>query len=282
MIGQKRLTQLLDEQTEKNTLARFIILEGDRGSGKKMLAHYIAKKLSVNCIVEVGNKIDEIRYIISESYRVQEQTVYIIKEADDMSVAAKNALLKVTEEPPNKARFILLLRNLDNTLDTIKSRGAVYTLDRYSQQELEDYLKSKCPDNYKEYKTAVLSACYTPGEIDLLLQNDPKKFHSDIAKVIHNISTVSGANAFKIADMVNLGNDSEKYDLIMFWRTFQNMCYIDAYFSKDENVIYEYLEWMQITSTYLSQLRVKGVNKKSLFDMWLLDIRKVKIEEESE
>ena len=62
---------------------------------------------------------------------------YIIEDADLMTPAAQNALLKVLEEPPSAVHIILLCTESDKILSTIKSRT------QYAQTELFDYEELK-------------------------------------------------------------------------------------------------------------------------------------------
>ena len=51
-----------------------------------------------------------------------ERKVYIIRQADTMSAAAQNAMLKLLEEPPARASFILEAENPGQLLQTVRSR----------------------------------------------------------------------------------------------------------------------------------------------------------------
>lgn len=69
--------------------------------------------------------IDDIRKIREDSYILPNEAkskVYIINDADQMSVQAQNAFLKVLEEPPENVIFILVCKSSLTILDTIKSR----------------------------------------------------------------------------------------------------------------------------------------------------------------
>lgn len=48
--------------------------------------------------------------------------VFIVREADELTVQAANSLLKTLEEPPAKTHFILLTSRPNRLLDTIRSR----------------------------------------------------------------------------------------------------------------------------------------------------------------
>ena len=229
---------------------------------------------TANEVIIEDLSVDNIRNIINMSYTVNTQIVYIIPNADKMSNAAKNALLKVTEEPPNKAYFIMTLEDINNTSPTIKSRATVYNMELFKPEELADYYCRKyIGDRAVLDNSEVLQIAETPYEIDLLVKYDIFEFIGYINKVIENIATVSGANSFKISDKINLKDDDSKYDLKLFWRGFMRICAKNLL----QDVKY-YAEAIKITSDALSQININGINKQMLFDKWLLNIRSVWME----
>ena len=264
MIGQIKLKERLKNQIDNNTLSRFIILVGDKGQGKKTLANWIVDELGAIKYVS-GIKISDIRQTIEQAYRIADITVYIISDADSMSEEAKNAMLKVVEEPPNKAYFILTLQDLENTLPTIKGRAVSYKLETYSQVELLEYCKQKDI----EYNSWVLSVAENPYEIDQLLGVGSESFKDYVELVVDNIAVTSGANSFKIADKLALKGEEDKYDLKLFWRAFIIIC-----LKRYKEDVTRFCKAILITSKYIQELRIRGINLQSHFDMWLLDIRK--------
>lgn len=83
--------------------------------------------------------VDEIRRI----YRFLSMTthdggwrVVIVDPADDMNVAAANALLKNLEEPPSRTAFILISHSRGSLLPTIRSRCQIVTLAPLDDEEL--------------------------------------------------------------------------------------------------------------------------------------------------
>ncbi|MBM3496430.1 MAG: hypothetical protein FJX72_19240 [Armatimonadetes bacterium] len=66
--------------------------------------------------------------------------VYIVERADTLNDAASNSLLKVLEEPPPYAVFVLLTPNAERLLPTILSRCQVVTLTPAPLGRLADYL----------------------------------------------------------------------------------------------------------------------------------------------
>ena len=70
--------------------------------------------------------VDDIREQINDTIQVRPYSsyykIYIVDEAEKMTVQAQNALLKTIEEPPSYAVILLLTTNQDAFLPTILSR----------------------------------------------------------------------------------------------------------------------------------------------------------------
>jgi replication-associated recombination protein RarA len=277
VIGQRRLLSTLDDLIDNKVFPRFVILVGQSGSGKRHIVKYISKKLGMfnkqlgafEYIMPLVPNVDTIRAMVNEAYKVAEPTLYVIAYGDTLSPAAKNALLKVTEEPPRNAYFILLLEDLNNTLATIRSRGTVMYMDPYSSVDIDEYYKTYFKVDTDE-RQIMLELCETPGEVNALHEMDAFALRSFVEKVVDNIATVSGSNSFKIANSIALKEtDTDKYDLRLFWKAFMIVCS-----DRLRSDPMRYASGIKITSKYMQELRITGINKASTFDMWLLDIRK--------
>lgn len=272
MIGQKELLKHMCSLIENNNFPRTSILIGDEGSGKKTLCNELCKQFKITPAY-VGTKVDEIREMIKNAYVCVGKTLYIIPDADKMSGNASNALLKVLEEPPNNAYFILLYNDMFSVLKTIMSRSTVFMMHTYSCEELNEYIQCNHDKFTDDYKKLALEFCDTPGEVNIVLKNgDIKDFYIYTKKVVDHIATVQSANSFKIADKVALKEDDEGYNLKMFWKLFIFIC-LDIIKSETKGIL-KYAHGISITSKYLQDLRLRGVNKQTLMDMWILDIRK--------
>ena len=267
MIGQLELQTRLNDIISRNKFPRFTILTGPYGSGKKLMADKIAKQLS-RYVINVDCKVDSIREMITQVYKLLEPTVYIIADADNMSENAKNAILKITEEPPNMAYIIMTLIDENNTLPTIRSRGTVYKMNPYSKYELEQYTRLNNIDLSKKDINSVLDVCSTPGQINKLISVGLSAFNDFVDLVFTNINLVSGSNAFKIGDKLAFKDEDFKYPLDLFWIAFSKKCLHEF-----ENNPIKYAHGIRVTSKYLQQLRTVNLNKQYCFDMWLLDIR---------
>lgn len=266
MIGQTDLYNSLLRLKEASALPQFMILVGSKGSGRKTL---IKTVFGSNCVVMPDNTVASVRKIVEMSYQVHNQ-VFIMADADDMSLAAKNALLKVIEECPNNNSYIMTLEDENNTLDTIKSRAVVYYMDRYTSDEIEEYVRNRGLYT-SDTINIIQELCDTPGDVELLSKLGVRSFYTYVQKVVDNIANVSGSNAFKIADKISFKEDDGKYDLKLFWKAFMNVCI--RRFREDTSTIMRYATGCRITSRYLQELRIKGINKQALFDAWLLSIR---------
>jgi DNA polymerase-3 subunit delta' len=270
VVGQTSFINNIDYLVSADKFPRFSIIVGQEGSGKKRMANYISSKLG--CVsANYGIGVDDIRQMIVDAYKVSMPMVYILPDADKMSPAAKNALLKVTEEPPQNAYFILTLTDLNNTLGTIRSRGTVFYMDPYSVYDIESYCKST--HTVEEDDLQIINdLCETPGEVDKIVDMGTTEFYSYAEKVVDNVATVSGSNSFKIAAKIRFKESdtgTDKYDLRLFWKAFMSICTTRL---REDPL--RYSVGIRITSKYLQELRITGINKQSTFDCWLLDIRK--------
>ncbi|MDD5218921.1 MAG: DNA polymerase III subunit delta, partial [Candidatus Omnitrophica bacterium] len=150
------VTGILKTHVETGRLAATYILSGDVQSGKEEMAQALAcalnceeKKSFESCAcascmkILNGNhpdvrwlgkaeerarsiKIEEVRDMLNWVYLKPyegEWKVFIVTEADRLTLEAANALLKTLEEPPARTIFCLLVENRSNLLETIQSRS---------------------------------------------------------------------------------------------------------------------------------------------------------------
>lgn len=274
MIGQVKLIKQLEALVEDGKFPRFSILVGPQGCGKKTLADKIGKELSDNVIMAEDVKIDTLRHTMELAYMPSvSPRVFILPDADTMSVNAKNSILKITEEPPKNAYFIMTVQNIDSVLDTIRSRAQVFTFLYYTAEELREFALTNCSMTNEEFRS-VRTICEVPGDILEICRYGSRAFIEYVEKVVDNIAEVSGANSFKIADKIAMKNEEDKFGLQLFLKAFVDICFSRVY--NDGRLIpdkHKYLIGIHITSRYISQLRISGVNKQMVFDSWLLEIR---------
>ena len=276
MIGQNKIIGYIEVLIENNKFPKFSIIKGPKGSGKKTLAKYIGTLLpDCTTIVLDDNKIDTIRKVIADSMRNKGRpTLYIIPDADSMSVNAKNSLLKITEEPPVGTYIIMTLANDYTMLPTILSRAFKMNMDNYTPYELKEYALSIGMS--EEDFDRIGYFCNVPGEIKVVQGYDIDKFLGFVDLVIENIAEVEGANAFKIGEKLALKDEENKFDLALFWKAFNVQCF-DRALNVDKR---DYLKAIRITSNHLKSLSATGINKHMEFDKWVLDIRQLWLKED--
>ena len=273
IIGQEDLKQTFERYLERSNLPHFIILAGAKGAGKELFTQYIAEKFNFER-VGIGVSVDSVREMIEMSHAVAVKTVYVIANADKMSAAAKNALLKVTEEPSLNAYFIITLQNVMNTLPTIRSRATVLYMDTYTAADIAEYIKTLSLQGKEEaLALQAASLCATPGEVEDLLKSNIQEFNDYVELVINNIDKTSGSNAFKIADKISTKEDDGKYDMALFFRAFINRCGFRMKSDSDKERL-KYVRGVITTSQYASKLAKTNCNKIMLINSWILDIRR--------
>ena len=269
MIGQTKILDWVDKNI--NAFPHFIVLVGSSGCGKKTLAREIAHKLSL-VYAECEIKVDTVREVIDTAYQSNTDVMYCFADADNMRPQAKNAMLKITEEPPQRAYFCMTVSDDSSLLDTIKSRAYVFDMEPYTIEQLDEYRKSN--DLFGANSELVKAIATNPKEINLLNEygND---FYNYVQLVVDNIAEVEPANAFKSSNKLALKNE-EGYDLALFWKCFMQIC-LNRLNTQNDKIAY-YSNGVMATSKYLNKVNKLGVNKTQLYDSWVFEIRNVWLE----
>lgn len=273
MIGQRLLKLKFQEQIQNNTLPHFIILAGAVGSGKKTLLADIFK----DAIYLENNKIDSVRKMIELVHKVDSK-MFIMTDVDTMSIGGKNALLKIIEECPNNNYFIMTVQDPANVSNTIRSRAQLYRMTVYTPDEIKQYISTKITpvtDFDLEKISFIERIAETPGDVNALLSYDVLEFESFAKAVLNSIEKASGANAFKIADRLSIKDGDGKWDIALFLRVFNHLCLDHSCQDlEDREHLIKYSRGCIITSKYIQQLRLSGINKQFLIDSWILEIRR--------
>lgn len=98
---------------------------------------------------ETGIGVDEIREIqgdVAVRPMYSKRKVYIIENADKMTVQAQNCLLKTLEEPPSYVVIILTVSNYEAMLETIRSRSMRLTFKKYTDEQVRQAVRSSCAE----------------------------------------------------------------------------------------------------------------------------------------
>lgn len=270
ICGQKNLLTRLEDLVNKQKVPRFIILVAPEGFGKKVVCEWLSKKLGCN-FVPCESKVESVRQVIYESYTISNSSLYMFFDCDDMSVSAKNALLKVTEEPPNNAYFVMTVRDISSVLGTLVSRASIFYLSTYSKDDLVEYTEQRQYVFPNDVKSIVYEISTCPKDISICSEIDVKNLYELADKFIQYIGSVPLYNEFKIGSMLSVKKDDGKINPIMFMRCVMICC--NSYILRqceleDLKVFYTIISQ---TSKYLSELCQKGSSKQIVIDNWILN-----------
>lgn len=268
MIGQRLLLNQADIWIENNTFPRFLIISGEALSGRYTLVKQLKYKLQAY-LIECDLGVENVREAIKNCYKCSGTTIYLFRNADKMSTAAKNALLKITEEPPRQAYFIMTVQNTDNVLETLRSRAVNLSMSAYSDSELDEYFHSlsDTSEDIRKYSD-------TPGMMQALQNYDYSELITFCDTIIENIQKVSGVNAFKIVNRIKIKEDSDGHDPNLFFPVLKSMLFQRALDSfSDMAKCKTYSKMLQITNQYQKEFFLSGVKKDSTLDMWVLAMR---------
>lgn len=113
----------------------------------------------------------ELRQLALMRPMVGRSRVFLINDADLMTVEAANSLLKILEEPPGFSYFILITTNLDLILPTIQSRCRLVFFPPLSPEQIEKALLSSGISAERAKITALLAE----GSLERALSLDWEK-----------------------------------------------------------------------------------------------------------
>ena len=267
MLGQTVLIDTIYKQIEAGIFPHCCILAGAKGSGKKTLINDVIVPKLGGIVYPVECSIANIRDMIKQAYTIKNPVIYVLADMDKLSAQGKQALLKVTEEPPNNAYIIMTIENVYNTLPTIRSRAVVYNMQNYTSNHIASYFKDLGGE--EQDLDIVLDLCENLGEVNILKEAGIQPFYEYIELVVDNVSEVTGSNAFKVGDKLSLKQDAKGYDLKLFLKGFMSVC-----LKRMEQNPIRYSMGISVTSNALRRLGVNGVSKQMVLDNWILQIRK--------
>ena len=289
ILGNETLKEHFKTAVRHGKVSHAYIIEGEKGSGKKMLAEAFAKILQcehggeeacgecTSCIqMEHRDHPDVIRVIhekpnVISVREMREQVVntidvkpykgpykiYIIDEAEKLNNAAQNAILKTIEEPPSYAVLLLLTTNRGAFLPTILSRCILLNVKSVPKQDVKKHLMESfhVPEEMAEF-----CAGYSMGNIgkakDVALSEEfleKRDFNISILQYIHE------AEDFEIIEKVKIlkkwkDTMEECLDIIVMW--FRDILFMKV-LAQNDNLIFK--EYSSVLKKQSEMLTLEGI-----------------------
>ena len=188
IYGQKQIIEHFQSALKSGKISHAYIINGERSSGKEFIAKIFAMALQCesdgvepcnechSCkqalsgnhpdIIKVMHEkpatvgVEDIRNGVNNDVIIKpyigKWKIYIINEAEKMTVQAQNALLKTLEEPPAYAVIMLLTSNPEALLPTIQSRCVVLNMKPVPDDIVKNYLMKEL--HIPDYKADVCTA----------------------------------------------------------------------------------------------------------------------------
>lgn len=238
LAGNERIKEQLSQQERGRGLSHAYIIAGPAGSGQHTLARLLAAAmlcagkgekpcgrcnpcqkiekgvhpdLSVVCGPEEGKPItvDQVRALRADAYirpNEGERKVYLLEGADQMNPSAQNAMLKLLEEGPPYACFLLLAANAGGILQTVRSRCEELTLT--TQAGLEE----ACSEEGRELVKKLAGALEGADELTLfevLMELGGKWGRGELPALLGALETELGARAVRGGDRKRLMKAAE-------------------------------------------------------------------------
>lgn len=251
IVGHEQIKEHLQAAIRDKKPFHAYIFQGDEGVGKEAMARTFAAGLQcqaeqdkpckecVSCRqIESGNQpdviwvtrektslgVDEIREQLCNTMEIKPFSspykVYLVPEAEKMTEAAQNALLKTIEEPPEYGVVILMTSNITALLPTIQSRCLTLEFRPLSTATVEAFLRQQCqvPDYL-----AKASAAFAQGNLGKAVRY--AKSEDFIERKDQILSLLRGVEQMDLSEMLavikELGTRREEVrdyiDLMVLW-----------------------------------------------------------------
>ncbi len=252
VVGHKDIIKYIQSAVKEDKVSHAYILNGEKGSGKKMLAKLFATALLCekggqdpcgkchSCIqAETGNHpdiitvahekagsigVDDIREQVNGTVDIKPYQgpykVYIIPHADTMTVQAQNALLKTIEEPPKYAVILLLTENADMLLPTISSRCVMLKLRNIKDTLIRKYLMENL--EVPDYKADMCTA-FAQGNLGRAIMLASSEHFNEIREeALHLLRHIKDMEISEIVEAVSRAaiyklEITDYLDIIMIW-----------------------------------------------------------------
>ena len=232
ILGHSEKIKIFKDLADKDGLSHAYLFYGPEQVGKnhfaKALSAYLEhgefeeskRLLSETLTVLPGEDkdsigIDEVRVAKTFLYRKpvnSEKRLVIIDNSDLLTPQAQNAILKITEEPPKTGIIILITKNPDTLLPTLRSRVQQVYFSRLKSDDLKNFLKKERGLADDEIERIVKLSFGRPGRMFDLIDTDKYK---DLLKIFNNLKKDSKVKRSTIEEISKEGDYRELLDYLI-------------------------------------------------------------------
>ena len=201
--------------------------------------------------------VEEVRLLIRDAYIkpfMGAKKVYTIQDAHLMTAQAQNALLKLLEEPPAYAVFLLLCENTSAIISTILSRVRTVRFLPAPASELKEFLKGTCPDEDLDFIVScaggsVGNAIRIAGEPAL------KQLREEASEVFFSLSRRDETKIFDAVRFFEQNKEQAEW-ILDFWML---LCRDTVYASCGRESYVLNVNFMQAIRALSSRVSLKGL-----------------------
>lgn len=165
--------------------------------------------------------VDAIRTVATDAYTKPYESknkVYIVTYGDDMNDQAQNAFLKLLEEPPEYAVFVILAENSMSLLETIRSRCTLVRFPPVPDKKIKEVLLKKYPETTENLDFLVKYAGGNLGNAESILASDDFIPLRDLAlEHLPMLLSYDMADSYKVAEFIEENRDSID-TILLFWQ----------------------------------------------------------------
>lgn len=191
----------------------------------------------------------------------------IINDADKMTEAAANSLLKIIEEPPSETHFILISAFPHRLLPTIRSRCQKIAFSPLPEADVGRYIMA---ERGLQEQHAQMIARLSQGSIGAVSLFDPE-FISDVVERLENL--LKGANSADIISTAELwSKEADRAPLVidLIMRFYRDL--LIGSVGKKSNETLEKLERNLKTVASVREALLTAANKQLLFEQLLFNL----------
>ncbi len=254
IVGQESIKEQMQGAISTGRVSHAYILYGEVRSGKEFVAKVFAQSLLCEKPVTKGDGtiepcgechscrqamsanhpdiiyvpstigVEEIRDRIVETVQIKPYQgpykIYIVEEAEKLTVQAQNVLLKTIEEPPSYVVFILLTSSTEALLPTILSRCVLLNMRPVRDDEMRNYLMEQL---HVPESRAEICIAFARGNIGrakaLASSEDFDKIRTNALSLLKNIHEMDTADIMEaLKNIREYGFDINDYlDIMAVW-----------------------------------------------------------------